>query len=260
MPRFLTAEWAPVRLAGRPHSQPIVASVKGLKKRQWNQQSSGSSHSCPGKHPAREPLIQLRTGGHRQLGGVGTGTGHSLAVLLPRGTEWQPDSLASTKKPAARGPDPPSAEQNPPHGEFSGLGWAGGGGRGCEGNTSSPGLCLLVDQADQAATALSLSPSGADMSPRSLAPGVPGQVPPPRPRQQGPSWVRSGGGRALSCVQTPPGPALNSLSSRPCLPEGERGLWLLCKYAFQRPLLSHPASSPNPHYELAGLSEGPSGS
>lgn len=125
-----------------------------------------------------------------------TGTGHSLAVLLPRGPEWQPDSLASTKKPAARGPDPPSAEQNPPHGEFSGLGWAGGGGRGCEGNTSSPGLCLLVDQADQAATALSLSPSGADMSPRSLAPGVPRQVPPSPPpptrAQLGAEWGWAG--------------------------------------------------------------------
>lgn len=187
------------------------------------------------------------------------GTGYSLAVLLPHGPEWEPDSLASTKKPAARGPDPPSAEQTRPTERF--LGWAGGGGGGAVKETPA-----LPDSASSSTRQTRLpQPSACHLQGQTCHPGVwlqgcPGRSPPPRPRQQGPSWVRSGGGRALSCVQTPPGPALNSLSSRPCLPEGERGLWLLCKYAFQRPLLSHPASSPNPHYELAGLSEGPSGS
>lgn len=142
------------------------------------------------------------------------------------------------------------------------LGWAGlGAGGGAVKETPA-----LLDSASSSTRRTRLpQPSACHLQGQTCHPGVwlqgcPGRSPPPRPRQQGPSWVRSGGGRALSCVQTPPGPALNSLSSRPCLPEGERGLWLLCKYAFQRPLLSHPASSPNPHYELAGLSEGPSGS
>lgn len=63
------------------------------------------------------------------------------------------------------------------------------------------------------------------------------------------------------CTSPPPRPpALNSLHSGPCLPEGAKGLLLLCKQILQRPCFLTSSSFPDSHYELAGLSEGPSGS